>query len=184
MKRLTIRNSDGTVSQPTHSTFENVFTRLAEYEDTGLEPDEILSGKELAEVACALISLKEYKSLGTIDHIRDLLKAEQDGRLAVLPCKVGDTVYYPSVKQTRCTAHGENKDDDMCCGCEEKCDASTEPYIFSGEVARVEIIGDDVILVRCRFKEKYDNAGYVIGKTVFLTRKEAEAALAMEGGNQ
>lgn len=33
MKRLTIRNSDGSVSQPTHSTFEKVFNRLAEYED-------------------------------------------------------------------------------------------------------------------------------------------------------
>lgn len=33
MKRLTIRNSDGSISQPTHSTFEKVFNRLAEYED-------------------------------------------------------------------------------------------------------------------------------------------------------
>lgn len=33
MNRLTIRNSDGSVSQPTHSTFEKVFNRLAEYED-------------------------------------------------------------------------------------------------------------------------------------------------------
>ena len=41
MKRLTIRNSDGFVSQPTNSTFEKVFNRLAEYEDTGLEPVEI-----------------------------------------------------------------------------------------------------------------------------------------------
>lgn len=32
-KRLTIRNSDGSVSQPTHSTFEKVFNRLAELED-------------------------------------------------------------------------------------------------------------------------------------------------------
>lgn len=32
-KRLTIRNSDGSVSQPTHSTFEKVFNRLAEIED-------------------------------------------------------------------------------------------------------------------------------------------------------
>ena len=31
--RLTIRNSDGSVSQPTHSTFEKVFNRLAELED-------------------------------------------------------------------------------------------------------------------------------------------------------
>ena len=41
MKRLTIRNSDGSVSQPTHSTFEKVFNRLAEYEDTEMTPEEI-----------------------------------------------------------------------------------------------------------------------------------------------
>ena len=32
-ERLTIRNSDGSVSQPTHSTFGKVFYRLAELED-------------------------------------------------------------------------------------------------------------------------------------------------------
>ena len=32
-ERLTIRNSDGSVSQPTHSTFGKVFNRLAELED-------------------------------------------------------------------------------------------------------------------------------------------------------
>lgn len=32
-ERLTIRNSDGSVSQPTHSTFYRVFNRLAELED-------------------------------------------------------------------------------------------------------------------------------------------------------
>ena len=32
-KRLTIRNSDGSVSQPTNSTIEKVFNRLAELED-------------------------------------------------------------------------------------------------------------------------------------------------------
>ena len=41
MKRLTIRNSDGSVSQPTDLTFEKAIYRLAEYEDTGLTPSEI-----------------------------------------------------------------------------------------------------------------------------------------------
>lgn len=41
MKRLTIRNSDGTVSQPTATAVEEVFYRLADYEDTGLTPEEI-----------------------------------------------------------------------------------------------------------------------------------------------
>lgn len=41
MERLTIRNSDGTVSQPTGTTVEAVFYRLADYEDTNREPTEI-----------------------------------------------------------------------------------------------------------------------------------------------
>lgn len=45
LKRLTIRNSDGSISQPTHSTFEKVFKRLTEYEDTGLTPEEIMKMK-------------------------------------------------------------------------------------------------------------------------------------------
>lgn len=41
MKRLTIRNSDGTVSQPTGITVEAVFYKLAEYEDTGFSPADV-----------------------------------------------------------------------------------------------------------------------------------------------
>ncbi len=41
MKRLTIRNTDGTVSQPTDLAFEKALYRLAEYEDTELTPEEI-----------------------------------------------------------------------------------------------------------------------------------------------
>lgn len=33
MERLTIRNADGTYSQPTHTTFEKMFYKLAEFED-------------------------------------------------------------------------------------------------------------------------------------------------------
>ncbi|MBQ7818552.1 MAG: hypothetical protein IJ341_02525 [Bacteroidales bacterium] len=40
-KRLTIRNSDGTVSQPTATTVEDVFYKLAEYEDIGYTPSEL-----------------------------------------------------------------------------------------------------------------------------------------------
>jgi len=55
--------------------------RLAEYEDTGLEPKDILAGKELAEIACALSELKRYK------------EDKQERRMIVLPCKPRDTVY-------------------------------------------------------------------------------------------
>ena len=68
-------------------------SRLAAYEDTGLEPQDIISAVDMAKIACALHELNAYKDLGPIDHIRDLIKAEQDGRLVVLPCKAGDHVW-------------------------------------------------------------------------------------------
>ena len=58
--------------------------RLGHYEDTGLEPQDIISAVDMAKIACALHELNAYKDIGPIDHIRDILQAEQDGRLVVL----------------------------------------------------------------------------------------------------
>lgn len=57
-ERLTIRNSDGSVSQPTHSTFEKVFNRLAELEDK-IERGTL---KEIPENAVVL-TREEYEEL-------------------------------------------------------------------------------------------------------------------------
>lgn len=62
-----------------------VFDRLAACENTGLEPEEVLTAKESAEVACALNLLKEYQSVGSVEHFREFSQAEKDGRLVVLP---------------------------------------------------------------------------------------------------
>ena len=73
------------------SIIQRLCNRLAAYEDTGLKPEEI---NDMAlEVATLKTVESMYDGLGNPDHIRDLLQAEQDGRLVVLPCKVGDTVY-------------------------------------------------------------------------------------------
>lgn len=49
MERLTIKNSDDTYSQPTHTTFEKMFYKLAEFEDfmeeNGFEDLEDLKNK-------------------------------------------------------------------------------------------------------------------------------------------
>ena len=65
--------------------------RLAAYEDTGLAPEEISD----AVIAAKLMAKSKIVSCFGVDadHIRELVQAEQDGRLVVLPCKVGDTVY-------------------------------------------------------------------------------------------
>lgn len=33
--------------------------------------------------------LAAYENLGNIDHLRELVQAEKDGRMVVPPCKVG-----------------------------------------------------------------------------------------------
>ena len=61
--------------------------RLAAYENTGLEPEEIKAHEE------------EFIELTTLSYgpvhkkISQWLKADRDGRLVVLPCKVGDHVW-------------------------------------------------------------------------------------------
>ena len=74
------------------SIIQMLCNRLAAYEDTGLEPQDIISAVDMSKIACALHELNAYKDLGHIDHIRDLIKAEQAGQLVVLPCKVGDHI--------------------------------------------------------------------------------------------
>ena len=70
-----------------------VCERLAAYEDTGLTPKEVTALGELFDYA-----LKESKTLTEqltlLHHIRELAEADKDGRVVVLPCKVGDTVYF------------------------------------------------------------------------------------------
>lgn len=106
MERLTIKTPKGaalkmaeaydsqdSARQDLIERYHVAVNRLAAYEDTGLEPEEILTAKGMAEVACALNLLKEYQSVGSIERFREFDQAEKDGRLVVLPCKVGDTVF-------------------------------------------------------------------------------------------
>ena len=74
-----------------------VCERLAAYEDTGLTPKEVTALGELFDYA-----LKESKTLTEqltlLHHIRELAEADKDGRVVVLPCKVGDTVWFKTYK--------------------------------------------------------------------------------------
>lgn len=53
------------------------FDRLAAYEDTGLEPEDILSAADMAKVACALIELNAYKNLGPINYLWELVRQDR-----------------------------------------------------------------------------------------------------------
>ena len=72
-----------------------IYNRLAAYEDTGIEPEEI---KELSELKTSLTAaeqnmLNDYLCLGSVARLRELAEADRDGRCVVLPCNVGDIVY-------------------------------------------------------------------------------------------
>ena len=117
--------------------------RLKEYEDTGFDPEEIADFMKRWEQTVEIGGmLKKY----CIDHIRDLLHAEQDGRLVVLPCKVGDHVWADGREAIVVWFFGYK----------------TERYLHAQFLDNAEYT---------------DIPFYEIGKTVFLTREEADAAL-------
>lgn len=62
-------------------TKQDLIDRLAAYEDTGLEPEEI----------------KNLKNGIIPEHWAELFKAECEARLVVPPCKVGDTAWFPVI---------------------------------------------------------------------------------------
>ena len=98
MERLTSRNEDCVLVNG-HGLYHLTMTevvqmadRLAAYEDTGREPEEVTALGKLFNYA-----LKESKTLTEqltlLHHIRELAEADKDERVVVLPCKVGDKLY-------------------------------------------------------------------------------------------
>ena len=89
MKRLTKR-IDGKAAF-VHGTCydpQQVCYFLASYEDTGLEPEVCANYKQFED---------EAMSKGvTFRRIVELMEAEKEGRLVLLPCNVGDVIFgYP-----------------------------------------------------------------------------------------
>lgn len=66
-------------------TQKQVWERLKAYEDAGLSPQACAEAREIEET----LSGCDY----SISRMVELMKADKDGRLVVLPCNVGDTVY-------------------------------------------------------------------------------------------
>ena len=72
-----------------------VCERLAAYEDTGLTPEEIkapFTEDTMINLAAQALGVEPSR-------LRELAEADKDGRVVVLPCKVGETVYFVNAKQ-------------------------------------------------------------------------------------
>lgn len=128
--------------------------RLIAYEETGLEPYICISYKKFEDEAI---------SKGVpFSRIVELMETDRDGRLVVLPCKVGSPVYR--IGASICKWRDADHCDTYCSGYEyEDC--------WEGE--------------RTVLEEKFSlNMLGKIGKTVFLTREEADAALEAQKGGE
>lgn len=75
---------------------EERFLRLAAYEDTGIEPEAV----ETVELALAAKHMVDLETLNNtpISRLVELAEADKDGRVLILPCKVGDTVWFKTYK--------------------------------------------------------------------------------------
>lgn len=71
---------------------------LRNFLDTGLTPDEI---RNMSGEWCAAMSV--LNGMGSYDRLRELAKADKDGRVIILPCKVYETdgvrVYEHTVRE-------------------------------------------------------------------------------------
>jgi hypothetical protein len=129
-------------------SFDCLVERLAAYEDTGLTPEEVAALVKDWSDLCTIVG-----ECGGISRVRVLAEADKDGRLVVLPCKVGQRVF--ALLDT----------DKHISECEVK-------QIGMGN--KIGFIGLEPIGARGR---EYGVALNGFGKTVFLTREEAENAL-------
>lgn len=126
-------------------SFDRLVERLAAYEDTGLTPEDCARATEIDDIL-----LDEYYPIG---RMRELIKADKDGRVVVLPCKVGDTVWaiLDGAKYAR-----ECKVD----------------FVNIGSFGTTI-----VFVVKDGLREQHGVTAAAFVKTVFLTREEAEKAL-------
>ena len=138
----------------------DLYGRLKAYEDTGLTPEEVTAMVKDWSDRCTIVG-----ECGGIDRLRELAEADKDGRVVVLPCKVGEKLWVigqdnvpremeleaPDIR-TVCT-----DEDNLCMS---TCNRKPDGY--------------------CAYRLRND--GTSIGKTVFFTREEAEKALAEREG--
>ena len=116
-------------------TQKEVWERLKAYEDSRLSPQACAEAREIEET----LSGCDY----SISRMVELMKADKDGRLVVLPCKAGTPVWR--ISRTFATYPDKS-----------------EQYVRNDTFFLSDLLA--------------------FGKTVFLTREEAEKALQkMEG---
>lgn len=93
-----------------------------------------------------------------LDRLRELVEADKDGRCVVPPCKNGDAVWYITPQGELCEARV----------------IGIWLNIYTNPQLWMEITYFSNLTGQCDFKSRID---LIFGKTVFLTKEAAEAAM-------
>lgn len=147
MERLTFEGNfcniaqcrDSACKQGGTCTMKEVWERLKAYEDAGLSPQACAEAREIEKT----LSGYDY----SISRMVELMKADKDGRVPIMPCKLGDKLYRVFAREIFEHRVGSMK----YFAIQGRWDIETYPFC-----PRVESS---------------------IGKSVFLSREEAEKAL-------
>lgn len=142
-------------------SFDCLVERLAAYEDTGLEPAEVSALVKDWSDLCTIVG-----ECGGIDRLRgEMAEADKDGRVVALPVR---PVLTQSIRSMLYIIEdGEIVEDSLC-------------EALVGMASNGEI---NIFYTTLSDQISFEQAD--IGKTVFLTREEAEKALeAMKYGYQ
>ena len=165
MERLTFEGNFCDIAQcactkcpyDTDCSQKQVWERLKAYEDTGLTPEEIkapLTEDTMINLAAQALGVEPSR-------LRELAVADKDGRVVVLPCKVGDILWITGSIRRLYSAKVRT--------------------FFIGHPSGVRWGDNDGGIQMIRTTE-CDVPMRDFGRTVFLTREEAEKALQeMEG---
>ena len=165
MERLTFEGNFCEIAQckevkcpyDTDCSQKQVWERLKAYEDTGLTPEEI----KAPFTEDAMINLAAQALGVEPSRLRELAVADKDGRVVVLPCKVGDILWIAGSIRRLYSAKVRT--------------------FFIGHPSGVRWGDNDDGIQMIRTTE-CDVPMRDFGRSVFLTREEAEKALAeMEG---
>lgn len=133
--------------------YSNIRKDLLAYKNTGMTPERCAEFAR-ADAEGRYIVMRDAEHEG-VARLRELAEADKDGRLVALPCKVGDTVWITgSVRRLY-----SEKVRTFFCG-----DPSYSRGMADNGVKMIRTTGCDIPI-------------HEFGKTVFLTREEAERAL-------
>lgn len=131
-----------------------IYKRLAAYEETGLEP-EAVEHLKLASMGKAIAEIKEFDGV-PIDRLRELAQADREGRCVVLPCRPSDVTVYQLRDKKHARGVGVSPRHIACA------------TVWAGGYYALNHQGLE------------DCLGCDLGKTWFLNKEEAEAALRRE----